>query len=86
MELKNEMKRLGIEKLEKGRQQLVLAFSAKTAVTPQSVLAFLEKHGPNARFTPDAKLIVPFRRENNEELLAASRKILLAFSDNATKL
>ncbi|MEJ2688654.1 MAG: transcription-repair coupling factor [Deltaproteobacteria bacterium] len=86
MELKNEMKRLGIEKLEKGRQQLVLTFSAKTAVTPQSVLAFLEKHGPNARFTPDAKLIVPFRRENNEELLAASRKILLAFSDNATKL
>ncbi len=30
MELKNEMKRLGIEKLEKGSQQLVLTFSTKT--------------------------------------------------------
>lgn len=86
MELKNEMKRLGIEKLEKGAQQLVLTFSQKTAATPQSILAFLEKHGPDCRFTPDAKLIVPLDSVGEDKLFDASRKILLAFSDNTTKL
>ena len=86
MELKNEMKRLGIEKLEKGKKQLVLTFSRKTSVAPESVLAFLRNHGSGARFTPDARLLVPLKHEEDHELFSKSKKILLAFSDNATKV
>ena len=86
MELKCEMKRLGIEKLERGNQQLVLTFSQKTLVAPQRILAMLEKYGPGARFTPDAKLIVPIKDRDRDQLFTMSGKIMLALSDNATKL
>lgn len=86
MELKIHMKRLGIEKLEKGNQRLVLTFYRKTSVSPQNILVFLKGHGSGTRFTPDAKLIVPLKHQEENKLFATAEKIMLTLSDNATKL
>jgi len=86
MELKSYMRPLSIEKIEQGKASLVFSFSQKTMVSPQTILAFLDKRGQGTRFTPDAKLIVPSKFTEAEALFETAKKILRAFHQNATNL
>ncbi len=58
MELKLELKKLRITKLEKGREALVFSFHEKTTVDPARILALMSKAKQTIRFTPDSRLIV----------------------------
>ncbi|KPK33280.1 MAG: transcription-repair coupling factor [Nitrospira bacterium SG8_35_1] len=57
--IKIKMKKIMITRLEQGRDMLVFTFHDKTPVSPQKILALLEKVKNNIRFSPDARLMVP---------------------------
>lgn len=56
--LKTLLRHLWISKLEQGPANLVFSFHEKTPVTPEKIMRLLEKYKDQARFTPEARLIV----------------------------
>jgi transcription-repair coupling factor (superfamily II helicase) len=56
--LKTLLRSLWISKLEQGPANLVFSFHEKTPVTPEKIMALLEKYKNQARFTPEGRLIV----------------------------
>jgi transcription-repair coupling factor (superfamily II helicase) len=56
--LKTLLRRLYIIRLEQGPANLVFSFHEKTPVSPEKILRLLEKYKNQARFTPEARLIV----------------------------
>jgi transcription-repair coupling factor (superfamily II helicase) len=56
--LKTLLRRLYITKLEQGPANLVFSFHEKTPVSPEKILRLLDKYKNQARFTPEARLIV----------------------------
>ena len=59
MGLKIKMKEIMITKLEQGKDMLVFSFHEKTPIGPDAILSLIEKSKNNARFSPDARLLVP---------------------------
>ncbi|TLM65456.1 MAG: transcription-repair coupling factor [Deltaproteobacteria bacterium] len=77
MKLRVLMKRLRIELAEYDGHQLVLSFPPSTRVTPEQIMALLERPD-RYRFSPDYRLSVRLGRLPAEEALAAAKKELRA--------
>jgi len=56
--LKTMLRRLWISKLEQGPANLIFSFHERTPVTPETIMALLERFGKKARFTQDSRLII----------------------------
>ncbi len=79
--LKGDLAALRISKLEKGRDTLVYSFMADTPLRPERLLASLQapskrRPAPQAKLTPDGRLVVPGRFTTEEELFASIGKTL----------
>lgn len=58
MHLKTNLRALGINKLEQGKEALIFSFNEQTPVEPQKILTLMENSANRIRFTPDARLVV----------------------------
>jgi transcription-repair coupling factor (superfamily II helicase) len=76
IELKLELKKLLITKLEQSPTALVFTFHDKTPVSPDKILAMINRSKNTARFTPDSRLIVPVKAATPEELFITAHRIL----------
>ena len=69
--LKQELRALGIGKLEQGPDALVFAFAENAPVDPQKIVALVQnkpagkKPGKPIRLTPDRRLLVPVSTEDD---------------------
>lgn len=69
--LKQQLRTLGINKLEQGPDALVFSFTPHAPVDPQRILGLIQqkpdkkKPGQGIRLTPDQRLIVPFSIKEN---------------------
>ena len=69
--LKQQLRALGISKLEQGPEFLVFSFIPNPPVDPQRLLGLIQqkpdrkKPGKAIRLTPDQRLIVPFSHQEN---------------------
>lgn len=78
--LKQQLRVLGINKLEQGPDALIVSFIPNPPVDPQRILALIQqkpdrrKPGKVIRMTPDQRLIVPFSLQ--EDLFARIRHLL----------
>lgn len=83
VELKLDMRRLKITKLEQGPSTLVFSFHENTPVAPQTILELMKRHKDKTRFTPDAKLILHTSDlDGPTAVLRKTKKILHAFMEN----
>ena len=87
--LKQPLSRLGISKLEQGSGSLVFSFSERSPVEPATLLIFIEQENKKAkkqkrktmlRLTPDYRLIVPLREEEN--IFQQIQNVLNSLSNN----
>jgi len=63
MALKLKVKKIMVTKLEQGKDMLIFSFHEKTPVSPQTILALLDKAENRIRFSPDARLMIPLGSE-----------------------
>ncbi len=79
--IKKELAELRINKLEKGRDTLVLHFLSDTPLAPDMLLKFIQLHSKSRkstppRITPDGKLILSGKISSTEETFAKLSKTL----------
>ena len=79
--IKQRLKKLRIDKLEKGRDSLVLSFLDDTPVTPERLLEFVQtwsrqKKGKGSKLTPDGRLVVSTPLPTVETLFTAIESLL----------
>ena len=76
IELKMELQKFKITRLEQSPTALVFTFHDKTPIAPQQVLAMINRSKNTVRFTPDSRLIVPSKAAAPEEVFNAAHRIL----------
>ena len=79
---KKELAKLGVSKLEKGKDSFVFSFTDNTPLDPTLLLDYLQttgkkRKGTPRRLTPDGRLIVPARIDSPEQLFTVLQKILV---------
>ncbi len=77
--LKKDLIGLRINKLERGKSNLVLSFLEDTPLNPERLLSYLQSQSrkklpDNPRLTPDGRLILPIRQER--DIFQTTHKIL----------
>ncbi len=83
VELKMDLRRLKIAKLEQSTSALVFSFHVKTLVKPETILKLTQKHQNQIRFTPDAKMIFQISApEPPAAIFLEIKKILHALMEN----
>ncbi len=70
--LKQQLRPLGIHKLEQGPESLIFSIAENAPIAPQLLVALIQEHRPSkkrqkagARLTPDHRLIVPLEEEES---------------------
>jgi len=58
IELKHELARAGVRKLEMGREGMTFSFAEKTSIAPERVLDLVKKDPDHTRFYPDGRLFL----------------------------
>ncbi|MDT8440669.1 MAG: transcription-repair coupling factor [Desulfuromonadales bacterium] len=76
MKLRILMKQLQIDAAEYDGHNLVVSFPPQTRVTPEQILALIEKDNRTYRFSPDYRLSIRLGRLPQTELLPAIKKEL----------
>ncbi len=71
--LKKDLLRLRINKLERGKDNLVFSFQDDTPVTPENLLLYLQE-GNLSRLTPEGKLIIQAQLDTSETIFSSIRK------------
>ncbi len=79
--LKKSLQKLGIKKLEKGKDTLVFSFTETTPLDPARLLSYLEEKGKQKkqtapRITPDGRLIISAALDSNSRLFNVLQQIL----------
>ncbi|MEN8189560.1 MAG: transcription-repair coupling factor [Thermodesulfobacteriota bacterium] len=83
--LKKELSGLRIKKLERGKDNLVFSFMADTPLSPEKLLAFMEKPtvtgaGAPPRLTPDGRLIIATGPVEEGDLLPVTGRVITSLS------
>ncbi len=73
--LKKDLITLRINKLERGKDNLVFSFQDDTPLSPESLLSYLQKK-TKARLTPEGKLIIQADLGANRSIFASIRQTL----------
>ncbi len=76
--LKMILRKFQITKLERGAGALVLTFNSTTPVTPETILGLVHQSKKKYRFTPEGKLIVAIKTDNDESIFREAKKVLQA--------
>ncbi|MFW2367032.1 MAG: transcription-repair coupling factor [Desulforhopalus sp.] len=81
VQLKKELCKLGISKLEQGRDSLVFSFDDATPVSPDLLMNFLQKNsrtkkGIQVKFTPDGRLVIGASLASIEHVFATIESTL----------
>lgn len=81
IELKKELARLHVEKLEQGKGSLVFSFLDNTPLTPEMLMQFLQ-HGVNRKgiqqkFTPDGRLVINCPLSTTEQIFDTIEIIII---------
>jgi transcription-repair coupling factor (superfamily II helicase) len=71
--LKKDLLRLRINKLERGKDNLVFSFQDDTPITPENLLSYLQ-NGKRSRLTPEGKLIIQAHFDTSDTIFTAIRK------------
>ncbi len=73
--MKKDLIALRINKLERGKDNLVFTFQDDTPIRPENLLAYLHKSG-NARLTPEGKLIISAQLDSIAHVFTTIRQTL----------
>jgi transcription-repair coupling factor (superfamily II helicase) len=83
IEIKKKLARLGITRLEQGKNSLVFSFVESPPLTPEMLLKFLGSYqaprGREPKFTPDGRLVIYQELANSGEIFALIETILNEF-------
>lgn len=74
--LKRDLKKFMVIKLDQGASTIVMAFHDQTPVDPQKILLFINKSNNKARFTPDNRLVCPYKPDSKTDIFETVRNIL----------
>ena len=73
LELKIDLRRLGIARMDQGPESLAFTFAATTPVPPEAIIALAGNSGGRMRFTPDGRLILRLSRQERRDSRAVLR-------------
>ncbi len=76
MRLRVQLKQAKVEALDYDGRNLVYAFHQRTPVSPEKILALLQRDARRYRFTPDYRLTVGCGKQEQKALLELARKEL----------
>ncbi len=76
--LKFSLRKLKINKLERGAGGIVFSFLNQTPVKPEKILSLANKGKSKVRFTPEGKLIVPQLTDTDDSVFSEIKKVLQA--------
>lgn len=79
MKLRVELKKLRIDLAEYSGQRLTLGFHASTTVAPEKILHLIQTQPELYSLAPDFKLTIRLERENDYQLVRATKKQLQHF-------
>jgi transcription-repair coupling factor (superfamily II helicase) len=73
LELKIDLRRLGVARMDQGPESLAFAFAEQTPVPPEAIIALAGNSGGRMRFTPDGRLILRLSRQERRDSRAVLR-------------
>jgi len=80
MEVRLEMKRNGIGRLDVKRDALVFNFSPSTKIRPERIIGVAQEHRPRFQFLSDMKIKVNIRKESATEALKEAVDVIRQFA------
>ncbi len=80
MEVRLEMKRNGIGRLDVKRDALVFNFSPSTKIRPERIVRVAQEHRPRFQFLSDMKIKVNIRKESATEALKEAVDVIRKFA------
>ena len=80
-----EAERLGIQQIDRKRNELLLKFTEKSAVNPEQLMRVVRQHAKRgAQFTPQGVFKYPLKSLRADELLLELRELLSALAPETT--
>lgn len=83
MEIKQQLKRLMVHRLDSTDACFVLSFSQKPRPSPEKILSLIRHNQKKYRFTPENKLYVSLADDGGLQILDEIKKVLQALLQNA---
>ncbi len=83
MEIKQDLKRLMVNRLDSTNGYFILSFSEKTQLAPEIILSLIRQNKRKYRFTPENKLYVSLSNAEDAQMLQEVKKVLQALFQNA---
>ena len=80
MEVRLEMKRNGIGRLDVKREALVFTFSQATKIRPERIVRMAREHRPRIQFLSDMKMKVNIRKESPVDALQEALDVIRSFA------
>jgi transcription-repair coupling factor (superfamily II helicase) len=78
MEIKQDLKKLRVHRLDSANGHFILSFSDKTRLTPETILSLIRRNRGKYRFTPENKLYAALPGDEGVQILEEVKKVLQA--------
>ncbi len=78
MEIKQDLKKLKVHRLDSTNGHFILSFSDKTRLPPETILSLIRRNRGKYRFTPENKLYAALPGDEGVQILEEVKKVLQA--------